>query len=78
MPDSECKPDESASEQIFVQLEENMEPGGVRDLWWSLRRELAEGGPEAVRTYLESEYERRQAIVQDALQELSNQLEGPI
>ncbi len=52
-----------------------MKPGGVRDFWWGLRQELAEGGPEAVRTYLESEYERRHATVQNALQELSNQLE---
>ena len=78
MQDSECKPDESASEQIFMQLEQDMEPGGVRDLWQSLRRELAEGGPEAVRTYLESEYDRRQSIVHDALQDLASQLEGTI
>ena len=53
-----------------------MEPGGVRDLWLNLRNELSEGGPEAVRTYLESEYQRRKTIVQDALDELTNQLEG--
>ena len=75
MPDNERKPNESASEQIFAQLEENMEPGGVRDLWLSLRRELNEGGPESVRTYLEAEYKRRNAIVQNALNDLSNQLE---
>ena len=69
------KSNESASEQIFSQVEDDMEPGGVRDLWWGLRQELAEGGPEGVRTYLESEYEGRRAIVQHALEELSNQLE---
>ena len=41
---SELKPNESASEQIFAKLEEDMEPGGVRDLWLSLQRELNEGG----------------------------------
>ena len=78
MPDNEGRPNESASEQIFAQVEENMEPGGVRDLWLSLRKELTEGGPETVRTYLEAEYERRQAIVQSAVNELSNQLEETI
>ena len=78
MPDNEGRSNESASDQIFAQVEESMEPGGVRDLWLSLRRELAEGGPETVRTYLEAEYERRRAIVQNALHELSNQLEETI
>ena len=76
MPNDESKSSQSAAEQIFAQIEENMEPGGIRDLWLSLRNELSEGGPEAVRTYLESEYQRRKAIVQDALDELTNQLEG--
>ena len=75
MPDNECNLNESASEQIFVQLEESMEPGGIRDLWLSLRKELNEGGAERVRTYLDAEYERRKAIVRNALNELSNQLE---
>ena len=75
MPDNESKPTEPASEQIFTQLEGDMESGGIRDLWLSLRRELNEGGPESVRTYLQAEYERRKAIVQSALNELSNRLE---
>lgn len=75
MPNNEYKPNESASEQIFMQLEDGMEPGGVRDLWLSLRKELNEGGTERVRTYLDAEYNRRSAIVQNALNELSKQLE---
>lgn len=75
MPDDQNKPSESASEQIFVQLEESMEPGGVRDLWLNIRRELNEGGPGFVRTYLDAEYEGRNAIVQNALNELSNLLD---
>lgn len=75
MSDIERKPDESGSEQIFVQIEEEMEPGGVRDLWLAVRRELNEGGPQSVRTYLEAEYKRRKAILQNALNEVSDQLE---
>lgn len=75
MSDNENKHTGPASEQIFAQLEEDMEPGNIRDLWLSLRGELNEGGPERVRSYLQAEYERRKAIVQSALNELSNQLE---
>ena len=74
MPDNEGKSNESASEQMFVQIEEDIEPGGVRDLWLSIRKELNEGGAERVRTYLDAEYERRKTIVQSALSELSNRL----
>ena len=76
MPEDEGKLTPSASEEIFVQIEEGLEPGPIRDLWWSLRSELADGGPDAVRTYLELEYQRRKAIVQGALEELSDQLES--
>ena len=75
MLENESKPNQTGSEQIFGQIEQNLEAGGIRDLWLSLRNELAEGGPEAVRTYFESEYERRKAIVQASLDELKNQLE---
>lgn len=75
MPNEESKPAQSASEQIFGQIEQDLESGGVRDLWLNLRKELSEGGPEGVRTYLESEYQQRKAIVQTALDELTNQLE---
>lgn len=75
MSDNGGKCNGSASEQIFVQLEEGMEPGGMRDLWLSLRKELNEGGAERARTYLDAEYKRRKALVQNALDELSNQLE---
>ncbi|MYC38429.1 MAG: hypothetical protein F4X66_16185 [Chloroflexi bacterium] len=66
---------QSASEQIFSQIEQDMEAGRVRDVWVGIRKELAEGGSEAVRTYLASEYQTRKAMVQNALNELSNQLE---
>ena len=75
MSDIERKPEESGSEQIFVQIEENLEPGGVRDLWLALRRELNEGGPQSVRTYMEAEYKRRKAILQNGLSEVSDHLE---
>ena len=76
MQEYEIKPSESAAEQIFDRIEEDMEPGDVRDLWLSLRRELNEGGPDSVRTYLDAEYKRRKADVENALQELTSQLEG--
>ena len=75
MQDEELNSEESASEQILKEIERNLEPGGVRDLWLSFRKELTEGGPEGVRTYLASEYHRRKAIVERALDELANQLE---
>ena len=75
MENKELGPTESASEKALSQLEEHLEPGGVRDLWLSLRRELDEGGPERARTYLDAEFGRRKAVVQTALEELSNQLE---
>ena len=75
MSDESSKSVQSASEQIFRKIEQDMEAGGVRDLWLGIRKELAEGGPEAVRTYLASVYQTRKAIVQSALDDLSNQLE---
>ncbi len=66
---------ESASEQIFNQIEQSLEAGGVRDVWQNLRKELAEGGMGYVRTYLDAEYQRRKGIIQSALDELTNQLE---
>ena len=75
MPNEEPTSPPPASEQIFAQIEENMGPGGVRDLWLNLRSELAGGGPQAVNSYLESEYRRRKAIVKDATDALSKQFE---
>ena len=75
MSNEPSKSGQPASEQIFKQIEQDMEAGGVRDVWLGIRKELAEGGPEAVRTYLASEYQARKAIVQSALDDLSNQLE---
>ena len=66
MTDNKNNPSESASEKIFVQLEENMDSGGVTmtirlDVWRSIRGSTKlpkcsvrnEGGPESVRSYLE-------------------------
>ena len=75
MTQQHSKHAKSASDQVFRHIEQNLESGGVRDLWLSLRKELKEGGPEAVRTYLASEYQRRKAIVQGELEELTKQLE---
>lgn len=75
MTNEESHLPESASAQILRRIEQDLEPGGVRDIWLSLRKELYEEGAEAVRTYLASEYQRRKAIVQNALDELTNQLE---
>lgn len=66
---------QSGSEQIFNQIEQNLEAGWVRDVWQNLRTELAEGGMGNVRTYLDAEYQRRKGIIQAALDELTNQLE---
>ena len=66
---------ESASEAIFSQIEQDLEPGEIRELWGNLRSELSEGGIDAVRTYLDSERARRKAIVQQSIEDLSNQLE---
>ena len=75
MPDDGSTSAENATEQIYGQIEGELEAGGVRDLWLSIRRELAEGGPESVRTYLEAEYQTRKSIVQSALDELITRLE---
>ena len=75
MPKDELSSTKSGSEQIFNQFEQNLESGGVRDVWQSLRKEMAEGGMGNVRTYLDAEYLRRKAIIQSALTELTNRLE---
>ena len=75
MPKDKLVSTQSASEQIFSQIEQDLEAGGVRDVWQNLRKELAEGGMGNVRTYLEAEYQRRKGVIQSALDELTNQLE---
>ena len=75
MASSESDLNKSASDEIFAQVEESLAPGPVRDLWLGVRAELAENGPGAVRTYLQSEFQRRRGIVENSLQELSSQLE---
>lgn len=65
----------STSEQIFGQIEQNLEAGGVRDMWQNIRKELDENGTEGVRSYLELEYQRRKAIVRSAMDNLTSRLE---
>ena len=65
-----------AAEQIFGAVEQGMEGGEVRDLWLNVRSELDDGGIDSVRTYLESEYERRKAALQNAVDNLLHQLKG--
>ncbi len=43
MPKDELVSNQAASEQIFNQIEQNLEAGGVRDVWQNVRKELAEG-----------------------------------
>ena len=75
MPKDELVSHRAASEPIFNQIEQNLEAGGVRDVWQNVRKEMAEGGMGNVRTYLDAEYQRRKGIIQSALDELTNQLE---
>ena len=75
MSNSEATASKPASQEIFAQVEQNLTPGPVRDLWWSVRSELGDGGPEAVRTYLQAEFERRRTILRDALEELTTRLQ---
>ena len=75
MANPEAHAKKSASEEIFTQVEESLAAGPVRDLWLAVRAELAENGPGAVRTFLQSEFQRRRSIVENSLQELSSQLE---
>ena len=75
MVNGESNPQKPVSEELLNQVEESLTAGPVRDLWLGVRAELAENGPGAVRTYLQSEFQRRRGIVENALQELSGQLE---
>ena len=74
MPKDELLSTQPASEQIFSQIGQSLEAGGVRDVWQNLQKELAEGGMANVSTYLDAEYQRRKSIVRLALDELTNQL----
>ena len=64
-----------AAEEIFLRVEQSLDPGPMRDMWRRMQSEMAEGGPDAVRTLLETEFESRHGNVLTALEELSNQLE---
>ena len=75
MSNEEPKSSQSASEQIFSQIEQNLDAGGVRDVWQNIRKEMAEGSMGNVKTYLDAEYLRRKGIIQLALDDLENQLE---
>lgn len=76
MTNSELGTSKSASDEIFANVEKSLDVGSTRDLWWSVRSELADNGPGAVRTYLQSEHQRRRAIVEELIQEISDQVQG--
>ena len=59
MVNGESNPQKPASEELLNQVEESLTAGPVRDLWLGVRAELAENGPGAVRTYLQSEFQRK-------------------
>lgn len=65
----------SASQQVFEQIEQNLEAGAGRDMWQNIRKELDENGTEGVRSYLDAEYQRRKSIVQSTLANLASRLE---
>ena len=65
----------SASRQVFEKIEQNLEAGGVRDMWQNIMKELEENGTDGVRSYLESEYERRKVSVQSAMESLKSRVE---
>ena len=75
MPNGDDVSDPSASRQVFEQIEQNLEAGGGRDMWQNIRTELDENGTEGVRSYLDSEYQRRKAIVQSTMENLASRLE---
>ena len=63
------------SQELFQQVEEGLEPGSARDLWWGLRGELNEGGPGAVRTYLDAEFQGRETHLREEIQRLRTRFE---
>ena len=44
-------------------------------MWQNIRKELDENGTEGVRSYLDSEYQRRKSIVQSTMENLASRLE---
>ena len=71
MSESESNEKVVAAEEIFLRVEQSLAPGPVRDTWRRVQSEMAEGGPDAVRTLLETEFEKRHGLLLTALQELS-------
>ena len=63
------------SQEVFRRVEESLTPGPVRDLWWSLRGELREAGPDGVRTYFDAEFRRRAELVRQAVIQLRTRLQ---
>lgn len=65
----------SASRQVFEKIEQDLEAGGVRDMWQNIMKELDENGTDGVCSYLESEYQRRKISVQSAMENLASRVE---
>ena len=76
MPSGKAKSPLARAEAVYDQLEQDLDPGELRDLWLLLRQELSDGGLEAVTTYLDAEFEHLERDFKNALIELDSQLEG--
>jgi len=63
------------AEEVFQQVENSLEPGPSRDVWWALRTSLRDEGPAGVETYLNAEFQRRVDGLQENLEELTERLE---
>ena len=59
---------------VFREVEESLEPGPVRDLWWALRSSLRDEGPSGVETYLQSEFTRRLKELELGIAEVETRL----
>lgn len=67
---------ETLSEEAITEIEEDFEPGPVRDLWQRMRSEMETQSLADATRLLEDGFEQRRTQAQGALEELSNRLEG--
>lgn len=62
--------------EVFQQVEDSLEPGPARDIWWALRSSLRDEGPSGVETYLDAEFKRRLQDLQEAIDQVDERLGG--
>lgn len=62
------------ADEVFQQVENSLEPGHMRDVWWALRSCLRDEGPPGVDTYLDAEFRRRLDALQRGLDEVDERL----